>query len=137
MRTCRAKSVRLLGGSRLTSLSSTRRDRYILPWLFSIRYLGRRPVVSRYFHPIGQQPPSKTGDWLRATRSCDYPMWTAPPPARTALRKGLPMRWPRIGGASMKTVTTIGLDIAKSVFQVHGIDAEGKVVVRRQLKRAR
>ena len=36
----------------------------------------------------------------------------------------------------MQTVTTIGLDIAKSVFQVHGIDAEGKVVVRRQLKRS-
>jgi transposase len=35
----------------------------------------------------------------------------------------------------MQTVTTIGLDIAKSVFQVHGIDAEGKVVLRRQLKR--
>jgi len=35
----------------------------------------------------------------------------------------------------METVTTIGLDIAKSVFQVHGIDAEGKVVIRRQLKR--
>src|SRR5690349_5082986 len=35
----------------------------------------------------------------------------------------------------MQTITTIGLDIAKSVFQVHGIDAAGKVVVRRQLKR--
>jgi transposase len=35
----------------------------------------------------------------------------------------------------MQTVTTIGLDIAKSVFQVHGIDAEGKVLVRRQLRR--
>ena len=35
----------------------------------------------------------------------------------------------------MQTVKTIGLDIAKSVFQVHGIDAEGKVVIRRQLKR--
>ena len=35
----------------------------------------------------------------------------------------------------MQTVTTNGLDIAKSVFQVHGIDAEGKVVIRRQLKR--
>ncbi|MFZ4783737.1 MAG: IS110 family transposase [Armatimonadaceae bacterium] len=34
-------------------------------------------------------------------------------------------------------VTTIGLDIAKSVFQVHGIDAESKVVIRQQLKRAR
>jgi transposase len=35
----------------------------------------------------------------------------------------------------MQTITTIGLDIAKSVFQVHGIDAEGKVILRRQLKR--
>jgi transposase len=35
----------------------------------------------------------------------------------------------------MQAVTTIGLDIAKSVFQVHGIDAQGNVIVRRQLKR--
>jgi transposase len=35
----------------------------------------------------------------------------------------------------MQTVTTIGLDIAKSVFQVHGVDASGQVVIRRQLKR--
>ena len=35
----------------------------------------------------------------------------------------------------MQTVTTIGLDIAKSVFQVHSIDAEGKVLIRRKLKR--
>ena len=26
----------------------------------------------------------------------------------------------------MQTITTIGLDIAKSVFQIHGIDANGK-----------
>ena len=30
----------------------------------------------------------------------------------------------------MQTITTIGLDIAKSVFQVHGIDAGGQVVAR-------
>jgi transposase len=35
----------------------------------------------------------------------------------------------------MQAVTTIGLDIAKSVFQVHGVDARDNVVVRRQLKR--
>jgi transposase len=34
----------------------------------------------------------------------------------------------------MQTVTTIGFDIAKSVFQVHGVDAAGQVVIRRQLK---
>src|ERR1700675_802813 len=35
----------------------------------------------------------------------------------------------------MQTITTVGLDIAKSVFQVHCVDADGKVAVRRQLKR--
>src|SRR6202011_186966 len=36
---------------------------------------------------------------------------------------------------AMQTVTTIGFDIAKSVFQVHGVDTIGQVVIRRQLKR--
>ena len=35
----------------------------------------------------------------------------------------------------MQAITTIGLDIAKSVFQVHGVDAAGQVTIRRQLKR--
>jgi len=35
----------------------------------------------------------------------------------------------------MEEITTIGLDIAKSVFQVHGIDASGVAVVCRQLRR--
>jgi transposase len=34
----------------------------------------------------------------------------------------------------MQTITTIGLVIAKSVFQVHGVDGAGQVVIRRQLK---
>ena len=33
-------------------------------------------------------------------------------------------------------ISTIGLDLAKNVFQVHGIDAQGKVLVRRPLRRA-
>jgi hypothetical protein len=32
-------------------------------------------------------------------------------------------------------ITTIGLDIAKRVFQVHGADASGKAVLRRKLQR--
>ena len=35
----------------------------------------------------------------------------------------------------MQMVTTIGLDMAESVFQVHGVDAAGQVVIRRELKR--
>lgn len=36
----------------------------------------------------------------------------------------------------MKEITTVGLDLAKNVFQVHAVDASGAVVVRRQLRRA-
>src|SRR4029450_7028116 len=38
---------------------------------------------------------------------------------------------------SMKEVSTIGLDLAKKVFQVHGVDAAGETVVRRGLRRGR
>src|ERR1043165_7232504 len=37
----------------------------------------------------------------------------------------------------MGEVTTIGIDIAKLVFQVHGVDADGTVVIRRRIGRAR
>jgi transposase len=36
----------------------------------------------------------------------------------------------------MKKVTTIGLDIAKNVFQVHGVDEGGEVIVDRRLRRS-
>ena len=46
------------------------------------------------------------------------------------------MKLPRFGEElTMQTITTIGLDIAKSVFQVHGVDADGHVAIRRQLMR--
>ncbi len=32
--------------------------------------------------------------------------------------------------------TRIGLDIAKNLFQVHGVDAHGKTVIRKRLRRA-
>jgi transposase len=37
----------------------------------------------------------------------------------------------------MSEITTIGLDLAKHVFQVHGIDAEGTTVLRKRLRRGR
>src|ERR1700683_4713053 len=37
---------------------------------------------------------------------------------------------------NLSTVTTIGLDIAKNVFQVHGVDAAGAVVVVKSVRRA-
>ena len=37
----------------------------------------------------------------------------------------------------METAVTIGLDLGKSVFQVHGVDADGAVVVQRRLTRGK
>jgi transposase len=39
-------------------------------------------------------------------------------------------------GASIMKITTVGIDLAKNVFQVHGIDERGKAVLRKQLRRA-
>ncbi len=33
-------------------------------------------------------------------------------------------------------ITTIGIDLAKTIFQIHGVDQYGKTIVRKQLKRA-
>jgi transposase len=37
----------------------------------------------------------------------------------------------------MGEVITIGLDIAKSIFQVHGVDVDGAVVIRKRISRSR
>ncbi len=36
----------------------------------------------------------------------------------------------------MNKLSVVGLDLAKNVFQVHGTDAEGEVVVHKQLRRS-
>ena len=33
-------------------------------------------------------------------------------------------------------ITTIGIDLAKEVFQIHGVDMHGKTVLRKQLRRS-
>ncbi len=35
----------------------------------------------------------------------------------------------------MPKLATVGIDLAKSVFQIHGVDEDGRVLVRRQLRR--
>ncbi len=56
----------------------------------------------------------------------------------TALHPEAAYTWREPRGSAMKMrIATIGLDIAKSVFQVHGADAAGQVVVRRRLTRGR
>jgi transposase len=36
----------------------------------------------------------------------------------------------------MPEIATIGLDIAKNVFQLHGVDRSGKIVLRKALRRS-
>ena len=36
----------------------------------------------------------------------------------------------------MSELATVGIDLAKSVFQIHGVDGNGRVLVRRQLRRS-
>ena len=40
-------------------------------------------------------------------------------------------------GASTMDITTIGFDLAKTVFQVHGADAKGRPALRRKLRRGK
>jgi hypothetical protein len=37
----------------------------------------------------------------------------------------------------MGEISTIGLDIAKSVFQIHGVEVDGAVVIRKRVSRAK
>jgi len=54
-------------------------------------------------------------------------LWTTSPPARKCHGR---RRVTDSDEPSMQAITTIGLDIAKSVFQVHGVDAQDNVVLR-------
>ena len=45
------------------------------------------------------------------------------------------MRNDRKGGEGSRQVITIGLDLAKSVFQVHAVNAKGEAIIRRSLRR--
>ena len=60
-------------------------------------------------------------------------LWTAPTGTEVPWKVGA-VKAPTIL-RSQQAITTIGLDIAKSVFQIHGVDAAGNVIVRRQVKR--
>lgn len=42
---------------------------------------------------------------------------------------------PQNGRSVQMKITTIGIDLAKEVFQIHGVDSHGKVAIRKQVKR--
>src|SRR5262249_33741957 len=91
---------------------------------------------------IGHQPqnrqsarPRGATDAARPRRRGDRMMgWMAP--LRHLSAKLLSDRISSEREPSMGEITTIGFDLAKHVFQVHGVDAEGATVLRKQLRRA-
>src|SRR6202795_1828002 len=72
-------------------------------------------------------------------------VWTAPAPASGSIEscaKMVVVEQPSEGAPSMgksitdlSSVTTVGLDLGKYVFQVHGFDASGRVIIARGFRR--
>jgi hypothetical protein len=62
--------------------------------------------------------------------------WTAPTTGIAMCKIAVLFDEPSIGSPVMNEVTTIGIDLAKNVFQVHGVDAAGETVVRKRLRRS-
>src|ERR1700756_5974563 len=64
-------------------------------------------------------------------------LWTAPHSTASMCQRVVALEANHYEGEpSMGEVSTIGLDIAKSVFQVHGVDVDGTVVIRKRVSRA-
>ncbi len=61
--------------------------------------------------------------------------WTTPAPGECA--KGGSLNNESLEKVVHIQVSNIGADLAKNVFQVHGLDSAGKVVITRQLRRSR
>src|SRR5271155_3809256 len=61
--------------------------------------------------------------------------WTPPPQTASTCQSGSVSSHLTRMGASAMNITTVGIDLAKNVFQMHGVDARGRVTLRRQLRR--
>src|SRR5215510_2926454 len=108
--------------------------------------MSRREQVQQHSvqKPRISQSPRRRGRAAWAARrgrapwrfgGCDRVMgWMAP--LRRLSAKLLSNRISSEWEPSMGEVTTIGLDLPKHVFQVHGVDAAGATVLRKQLRRA-
>jgi len=62
-------------------------------------------------------------------------VWMAPPPTASRCAMLVLSSTNKGTGAIHMEITTLGIDIAKSVFQLHGVDAAGQVVLKKRLRR--
>jgi alcohol dehydrogenase class IV len=98
--------------------------------LAGIAFLKGLGMVHAISHMVGAEYNTQHG------LTNELMLWTAPPPASRCANIAVFWRSAK-EEPSMEQIITIGLDIAKNVFQVHGVDENGKIAVRRQLKRRR
>src|SRR5215213_8595303 len=80
--------------------------------------LGQRPLRSEASQ--NRSPESRWGGWL---------------PLPALQRQGGAVTQHELGATTME-ITTVGIDLAKNVFQVHAVSRSGEVIVRRALRRA-
>ena len=73
-------------------------------------------------------------DFWGAERSSEFMMGWTPPTASMCQSGGVEHH---LGEASVSEVITIGLDIAKHVFHVHGADERGRAVLSKRISRAK
>jgi hypothetical protein len=81
---------------------------------------------------MANHPPFATLNHFAA----DLMVWNDPAPAASCARDPVVGIGSKRGGRFMIETTVIGLDIAKQLFQLHGVSADGKVTIRRQLRRS-
>ena len=99
--------------------------------------IGRRIRIGRdYEHLMAQDFPFAAILEFDDTAALRSMGWTLPPLTGIYVPKWKCLSPLKREGASTMKVTTIGLDLAKNVFQVHGSDAHGVAVLRKQLRRA-
>lgn len=61
--------------------------------------------------------------------------WTPPPAQALICQNGRADQPLETKEASTMQITTIGIDLAKNVFQIHGVDERGNTVLRKQIRR--
>src|SRR5678815_4337103 len=61
--------------------------------------------------------------------------WTPPPVTASKCQSGSVCNHSNRKGAPTMKITTVGIDLAKNVFQVHAVDERGRAVLRKQLRR--
>src|ERR1700732_4967229 len=118
---------------------------FVVRLMKSLRATGRLAPKPSGGRRHAKLDPHRAFLLARIAEKADLMVWTAPAPASRSIEscaKMVVVEQPSEGAPSMgksitdlSSVTTVVLELAKHVFQVHGIDASGRVIVAKALRR--